>query len=106
MAPPHDRRQRSQDIHRMTAIPIRGLRWWLISLVMVGSVINYLTRSTLAVAGVCGWPFQHRRFSRLHARASARRFCLLLFQLADGLCSDWHHRSGLGLPLALLLLLP
>src|SRR3954471_21990824 len=29
---------------------IRGLRWWMISLIMPGSVINYLTRSTLAVA--------------------------------------------------------
>jgi len=29
---------------------IRGLRWWMISLLMLGSVINYLTRSTLAVA--------------------------------------------------------
>lgn len=31
-------------------IKIKGLRWWMISLVMLGSVINYLTRSTLAVA--------------------------------------------------------
>ncbi|HEY0943793.1 MAG TPA: MFS transporter [Opitutaceae bacterium] len=30
--------------------PLRGLRWWMIGLVMLGSVINYLTRSTLAVA--------------------------------------------------------
>ena len=29
---------------------IRGLRWWMIGLVMLGAVINYLTRSTLAVA--------------------------------------------------------
>ena len=29
---------------------IRGLRWWMIALVMLGSIINYLTRSTLAVA--------------------------------------------------------
>ncbi|MRW91309.1 MFS transporter [Duganella sp. FT80W] len=29
---------------------IRGLRWWMIALVMLGAVINYLTRSTLAVA--------------------------------------------------------
>ena len=29
---------------------IRGLRWWMISLIMLGSIINYLTRSTLAVA--------------------------------------------------------
>jgi MFS transporter, ACS family, hexuronate transporter len=33
------------------AIPkIRGLRWWMISLLMLGSIINFLTRSTLAVA--------------------------------------------------------
>ena len=29
---------------------IKGLRWWMISLIMLGSVVNYLTRSTLAVA--------------------------------------------------------
>jgi MFS transporter, ACS family, hexuronate transporter len=29
---------------------IRRLRWWMISLIMLGSIINYLTRSTLAVA--------------------------------------------------------
>jgi ACS family hexuronate transporter-like MFS transporter len=27
-----------------------GLRWWIIGLLMVGSIINYLTRSTLGVA--------------------------------------------------------
>lgn len=29
---------------------IKGLRWWMIILIMLGAVINYLTRSTLAVA--------------------------------------------------------
>src|SRR5215470_16110581 len=29
---------------------IRALRWWMIALIMLGSIINYLTRSTLAVA--------------------------------------------------------
>jgi ACS family hexuronate transporter-like MFS transporter len=29
---------------------MRGLRWWIIGLLMVGSTINYLTRSTLGVA--------------------------------------------------------
>jgi ACS family hexuronate transporter-like MFS transporter len=29
---------------------IRGLRWYMISLLMAGAIINYLTRSTLAVA--------------------------------------------------------
>jgi ACS family hexuronate transporter-like MFS transporter len=32
------------------AAKIRGLRWWMIGLLMVGSIINYLTRSTLSVA--------------------------------------------------------
>jgi MFS transporter, ACS family, hexuronate transporter len=29
---------------------IKGLRWWIIGLIMVGSCINYLTRSTLSIA--------------------------------------------------------
>jgi len=29
---------------------IKALRWWMICLIMLGSVVNYLTRSTLAVA--------------------------------------------------------
>ena len=29
---------------------IKGLRWWIITLLMLGGVINYLTRSTLGVA--------------------------------------------------------
>ena len=29
---------------------IRGLRWWMIGLIMLGAVVNYLTRSSLAVA--------------------------------------------------------
>src|SRR5215831_11796173 len=33
------------------AVPkIPGLRWWMISLIMLGGILNYLTRSTLAVA--------------------------------------------------------
>jgi MFS transporter, ACS family, aldohexuronate transporter len=29
---------------------VRGLRWWMMSLLMLGSILNFLTRSTLAVA--------------------------------------------------------
>src|SRR6185503_7452047 len=29
---------------------IKGLRWWMMALLMMGSIINYLTRSTLSVA--------------------------------------------------------
>src|SRR5688572_3867677 len=28
----------------------RGIRWWMMGLLMTGSIINYLTRSTLGVA--------------------------------------------------------
>ena len=34
----------------MSTPSVKALRWWMISLLMLGSVINYLTRSTLAVA--------------------------------------------------------
>jgi MFS transporter, ACS family, hexuronate transporter len=34
----------------MPRLNIKGLRWWMISLLMLGSIVNYLTRSTLAVA--------------------------------------------------------
>jgi ACS family hexuronate transporter-like MFS transporter len=29
---------------------IKGLRWWMIGLLMLGSIVNYLTRSSLGVA--------------------------------------------------------
>src|SRR5262249_24556057 len=34
----------------MASPKIPGLRWWMISLIMLGSILNYLTRNTLAVA--------------------------------------------------------
>jgi ACS family hexuronate transporter-like MFS transporter len=34
----------------MPAFKIAGLRWWMIGLLMLGSIVNYLTRSALAVA--------------------------------------------------------
>ena len=34
----------------MSLPKIKGLRWWIIGLLMLGSIVNYLTRSTLAVA--------------------------------------------------------
>jgi ACS family hexuronate transporter-like MFS transporter len=34
----------------MAPVKVRGLRWWMIGLLMLGSIINYLTRSTLGVA--------------------------------------------------------
>lgn len=34
----------------MPALTIKGLRWWMMGLLMLGSIVNYLTRSSLAVA--------------------------------------------------------
>jgi ACS family hexuronate transporter-like MFS transporter len=31
----------------MSKLTIRGLRWWIIGLLMLGSIVNYLTRSAL-----------------------------------------------------------
>ncbi len=38
---------------------VRGLRWWMIGLLMLGSILNYLTRSTLAVAATQFKPELH-----------------------------------------------
>ena len=38
---------------------LRGLRWWMIGLLMLGSILNYLTRSTLAVAATQFKPALH-----------------------------------------------
>jgi ACS family hexuronate transporter-like MFS transporter len=31
-------------------IKVRGLRWWMIALLSLGTVLNYLARSSLSVA--------------------------------------------------------
>src|SRR5512146_2333278 len=36
----------------LSAFKLPGLRWWMIVLIMLGSVLNYLTRNTLSVAQV------------------------------------------------------
>jgi len=44
------RRVAARPRARFDAVKLRGLRWWMIGLLMLGSILNYLTRSTLAVA--------------------------------------------------------
>lgn len=34
----------------MTSSKVKGLRWWIIGLVMLGTILNYLSRSSLSVA--------------------------------------------------------
>ncbi|MEO8114670.1 MAG: MFS transporter [Phenylobacterium sp.] len=38
------------DVHTLRRPWLRNLRWWIIGLVMLGALINFLTRSTMAVA--------------------------------------------------------
>src|SRR5262249_43667314 len=42
----------SSPEQRDTGFRLPGLRWWIIVLIMLGSVLNYLTRNTLSVAQV------------------------------------------------------
>jgi ACS family hexuronate transporter-like MFS transporter len=37
---------------KASAFKVRGLRWWMMALLMLGSILNYLTRQTLSVAQV------------------------------------------------------
>src|SRR5579884_2305389 len=37
---------------KASTFKLPGLRWWMISLIMLGSILNYLTRNTLSVAQV------------------------------------------------------
>src|SRR4030095_9460526 len=38
---------------------VRGLRWWMMGLIMLGSILNYMTRSTLGVAAASILKDQH-----------------------------------------------
>src|SRR6185369_3104754 len=37
-------------VSQSSSFKVPGLRWWMMILIMLGSILNYLTRSTLAVA--------------------------------------------------------
>jgi MFS transporter, ACS family, hexuronate transporter len=37
-------------VENASAFKLPGLRWWIIALIMLGSILNYLTRNTLSVA--------------------------------------------------------
>ena len=37
-------------LQHMATNKIRNLRWWIILLIMLGAMVNYLTRSSLGVA--------------------------------------------------------
>ncbi len=55
--------------------PIRHLRWWIIGLVTLGTVLNYLARSTLSVAA----PTLR---AELHMSTAQYSYVVMVFQLA------------------------
>src|SRR5215510_12247464 len=54
---------------------IRGLRWWMMGLLVLGSILNFLTRSTLAVAAPTILP-------DLHISEQQYSWILAAFQIA------------------------
>lgn len=52
-----------------------GLRWWIIALIMLGAILNFLTRSTLSVAAPT-------MLGELHIGEREYSFILLAFQVA------------------------
>lgn len=68
--------------------PRRGrLRWWMIALVMVGTILNYLTRSTLGVAAPVMLPdlgISERQYSWVTAAFQAG----IMFQIFTGYLLD------------------
>jgi ACS family hexuronate transporter-like MFS transporter len=61
----------------MKSRTVLGLRWWTISLIMLGAILNFLTRSTLSVA-VATPVMKHD----LHITAQDYSYVLLAFQIA------------------------
>ena len=59
----------------MAIAKVKGLRWWMIGLIMLGSIINYLTRSSLAVAAPTMLP-------ELHITERQYSWILSTFQIA------------------------
>jgi ACS family hexuronate transporter-like MFS transporter len=44
--------EHTPPVQKATAFKLPGLRWWMMTLIMLGSILNYLTRNTLSVAQV------------------------------------------------------
>ena len=52
MKNPSDREVIESPPPRASGFKVPGLRWWMMLLIMLGSILNYLTRNTLSVAQV------------------------------------------------------
>lgn len=76
---------------------VRGLRWWMMALLMVGSILNYLCRSTLAVAAPT-------LLTDLHINEQQYSYILTAFQIAimfQPLCGYAIDVLGLRIGLAI-----
>ena len=76
---------------------IKGLRWWMMSLLMLGAIINYLTRSTLANAAPTLFAELHITEGQYAKILNAFQFTIMLQPLC-GFVMD-----TLGLKLAMLI---
>jgi ACS family hexuronate transporter-like MFS transporter len=79
-------------------LKIRGLRWWMISLIMLGAILNYLTRSTLSVA------YASTLGHDLHITKQQYSWILTTFQFAimlQPLCGYFLDLLGLKLGFAI-----
>lgn len=82
---------------RRSFLKIRGLRWWMMGLIMLGSILNYLTRSTLAVAAPT-------LLTDLHINEQQYSYILAAFQVAimfQPLCGYVMDVLGLRVGLAI-----
>ncbi len=81
------------------AFKVRGLRWWIIGLLMLGSILNYLTRSTLAIV-VATSPMM----SELHITERQYAWILNTFQatiMAQPVCGYFLDVVGLKIGFAI-----
>lgn len=67
---------------------IKGLRWWIISLIMIGTIFNYLARSSLSVAAPTLTQTLHMSTQQYSYVVTAFQACYALAQPIAGLVLD------------------
>ncbi len=78
--------RRRQAVQRKT---IKGLRWWIISLIMVGTIFNYLARSSLSVAAPTLTQTLHMSTQQYSYVVTAFQAAYALSQPVAGLILDY-----------------
>jgi ACS family hexuronate transporter-like MFS transporter len=76
---------------------IKNLRWWMIGLLMAGSIINYLTRSTLAVAAPTLLTDLHITTYQYSCIVAAFQFAIMLQPIAGYILDVLGLRLGFAI---------